>query len=93
METDTNKCNGSCTTPTVVRLKNVATSPAEYGNKIDCAGEGQHQFTVPTDIKTALAKSSRKFLHCTAPHCLCCSNLALCLLVSSRQSKVVRGDT
>jgi hypothetical protein len=40
----------TCATPRIVRQKNMSVSPAELGTINECAGEGQKQFTRPTQI-------------------------------------------
>jgi hypothetical protein len=48
-QTNKNGRMSYCTTPRVVRQKNVVMSPREPETK-DCAGEGQKKFTLPTSV-------------------------------------------
>jgi hypothetical protein len=40
----------NCTIPAVVKQKNIIRSPAGPGNRNDCAGEDQQQFTRPDSM-------------------------------------------
>jgi hypothetical protein len=65
----------SRTTPRVMRQKNMVMSLVGLGNKNDCAGEDQQQFTLPTD-------SSIKFNIKSVAIATKCQKLTCCMNAS-----------